>query len=367
MKKLFGVWMLLCALCAFTACSDDDDDKLPIEGLKIPSFTAPVKPGESVTIEGQGFTQASEIWFRALATRAENSGDVKATVTGVTANGITFSAPMVFGQQAVLLKEAGKEYTLGEMQFKEKSGDEEKVIILPKKVMKIVVVENGNISSAASHTYTYDNGKVTKIHYVAEGSNDDYSCQYKDGKVSIAGTLNGSIEIKDGKAVQMITDDDFISEENTFSYTPAGYLDYITTKWTEDGEYSYTETETFSVVNGSIISYREKEDGVEITSIDYEYGDYSRLNNLNIDLWNILTDCLHGSDAGKAFAFGLTGNRVKYLPVRLHETDKDEEEPDDFYLDFHYIMNGEYITNIKLVDKEEETSVAWEIQIYYED
>lgn len=31
MKKLFGVWMLLCALCAFTACSDDDDDdKLPV-------------------------------------------------------------------------------------------------------------------------------------------------------------------------------------------------------------------------------------------------------------------------------------------------------------------------------------------------
>lgn len=365
MKKLFGVWMLLCALCAFTACSDDDDDKLPIEGLKIPSFTTPVKPGESVTIEGQGFTQASEIWFRALATRAEKRADVKATVTGVTASGITFTAPMVFGQQTVLLKEAGKEYTLGEMTFEEESGGEE-MAILPKKVMKIAVLEDGNARSAAIYTYKYDNGAVTEINYFTENDNDNYICKYKDGKVSIAGTLNGSIEIKDGKAVKMITADDFISEENTFSYTPAGYLDYITTKWTEEGD-SYTGKETFGVVNGSITAYREREDGEEITSIDYEYGDYTHLNNLSIDLWSILTDCLHGSDVGKVFAFGLAGNRVKYLPARLHEKDMDEDEPDDFYLDFEYTMNGEYMTNIKLTDKEGESPVDWEIQIYYED
>lgn len=364
MKKLFGVWMLLCALCAFTACSDDDDDKLPIEGLKIPSFTAPVKPGESVTIEGQGFTKASEIWFRALATRAENSGDVKATVTGVTASGITFTAPMVFGQQTVLLKEAGKEYELGEMTFEEGTGGGEEVTLLPKKVMKIVVLEEGDTCSAAIYTYKYDNGKVSEINYFTE--DDNYICKYKDEKVNIAGTLNGSIEIKDGKAVKMITADDFISEENTFSYTPAGYLEYITTKWTEEGD-SYTAKETLGVVNGSITSYREKEDGEEITSIDYEYGDYTHMNNLSIDLWSILTDCLHGSDLGEVFAFGLAGNRVKYLPARLCEKDMEEEEPDDFYLDFEYTMNGEYITNIKLIDQEGELPVDWEIQIYYED
>lgn len=180
------------------------------------SFTTPVKPGESVTIEGQGLTQASEIWFRALATRAEKRADVKATVTGVTASGITFTAPMVFGQQTVLLKEAGKEYTLGEMTFEEESGGEE-MAILPKKVMKIVVLEDGNARSAATYTYKYDNATVAEINYFTE--NDNYICKYKDGKVSIAGTLNGSIEIKDGKAVKMITADDFIFEENTFSYT----------------------------------------------------------------------------------------------------------------------------------------------------
>lgn len=270
MKKLFRVGMLLCALCMFIACSDDD--KLPIS---------------------------------------------------------------------------------------------EEVTILPKKVMKIVVIEDGNDHSMETYTYKYDNDKVAEIVY-SSGSNDTYTCQYKDGKVAITGTTTGFIEIKDGKAVKMKTDNGVLTEENLFQYTPAGYLDYITTKWTDDDD-SYTETETFTLVNGCFTTYREKEDEEEITSIDYDYGDYAYLNNLSIDLWSMLTNCLHGSDVGGAFAFGSVGNRAKYLPVGLHEKDMDEDDPDDFYQDFHYTMNGEYITNIKLTEKGEKDSVGWEIQIYYED
>ena len=137
MKKLLFLFMML---GLFIACSDDDDkdNELPIKGLEIPKFENPVKPGESITIKGEGFTEASEIWFRSIVTRAENTGDVKATVTEVSLTGITFTAPEVYGNQSILLKENGKEYELGKMTFEEQSGESGDVEILPKRIKKIV-------------------------------------------------------------------------------------------------------------------------------------------------------------------------------------------------------------------------------------
>ena len=134
MRKLLFLFTML---AFFIACSDDDDkdNELPIKGLEIPTFENPVKPGESITIKGAGFTDASEIWFRQIISKTAGNGDVKAVVTEVNSTGITFTAPEVYGNQSVLLKENSKEYELGEMTFEEKSSDVE---ILPKKISKII-------------------------------------------------------------------------------------------------------------------------------------------------------------------------------------------------------------------------------------
>ena len=75
-------------LALFMACSDDNDkdNGLPIVGLEFPKFENPVKPGESITIKGEDFTKVSEIWFRTIVIRAENTGDVKAIVTEVNSS-----------------------------------------------------------------------------------------------------------------------------------------------------------------------------------------------------------------------------------------------------------------------------------------
>ena len=132
MRKLLFLFTML---AFFIACSDDDDkdNELPIKGLEIPTFENPVKPGESITIKGAGFTDASEIWFRQIISKTAGNGDVKAVVTDVNSTGITFTAPEVYGNQSVLLKDNSKEYELGEMTFEEKSSDVE---ILPKKSVK---------------------------------------------------------------------------------------------------------------------------------------------------------------------------------------------------------------------------------------
>ena len=119
LKAIKKLLFLFTMLALFMACSDDNDkdNGLPIVGLEFPKFENPVKPGESITIKGEDFTKVSEIWFRTIVIRAENTGDVKAIVTEVNSTGITFTAPEVYSNQSVLLKENGKEYELGKICF----------------------------------------------------------------------------------------------------------------------------------------------------------------------------------------------------------------------------------------------------------
>lgn len=116
MKKLL---FIICIIGSFIACSDDDDNSTqnPIRNLELPSQETPFLTGQSVTIQGQGFTSESQIWLRATATKATE--DIQAKVTEVTDNSITFEVPEnVEGEQNILLKQNGTEYELGKLTFK---------------------------------------------------------------------------------------------------------------------------------------------------------------------------------------------------------------------------------------------------------
>ena len=133
MKKLF---FLLCILTAFVACSDNNDNgepASPIENLKMPPAETPFTTGQSVTIEGKGFTANSQIWLRPTTKATE---DIQTKITEVTDNSIVFEVPEgVEGKQSVILKQEGKEYKLGEMTFE---------ISMPNKLFAYKVKENGN-------------------------------------------------------------------------------------------------------------------------------------------------------------------------------------------------------------------------------
>jgi hypothetical protein len=117
MKKII-IAVILCI--GVIACSKKDDGpESPIKNIEIPQSSAdsPVKAGETVTIKGEGFTQSSEIWLRASATTKGATDEVKATVTAVTATGISFIVPSVSGKNDVVLKQSGQEFVLGTMYF----------------------------------------------------------------------------------------------------------------------------------------------------------------------------------------------------------------------------------------------------------
>lgn len=357
-------------LALVVACSDDDykDQELPIKGLEIPTFENPVKPGESITIKGEGFTKASEIWFRTIVTRAENAGDVKAVVIEVNSIGITFTTPEVYGNQSLLLKENGKEYELGKMTFEQQPEESGDVEILPKKISKVIVSDEEDYT----YEYTYKDEKIVSVKRTEKPSNDitTSTYTYSSDKITIeihespiSYNASVTLALKDNKLSVYTRNEDEQGDKsvNKYEYTYNGdYISYVAGD--EDGDWS---KETFSFIEGKFMTYKYETDGY---SDFYEYTYDNQLNNLNIDLFTYLARDWDSWSGEEGFLLGIIGKRSKYLPSSMKWTIEDDEEDGRKKTEyvFSYKMDGKYITEMTITEKTGEKSTT-KIQIFYED
>lgn len=106
------------------ACSDDADNSDPnndIQNIEMPSSGAesPIVSGKLVVIRGNGFSENSEIWFQT----SSRSGEKRADVISYSDESISFIAPNMTGNCDVILRQEGKEKTLGQMFLEEKDVD----------------------------------------------------------------------------------------------------------------------------------------------------------------------------------------------------------------------------------------------------
>ena len=371
MRKLLFLFTML---ALFVACSDDDDkdNELPIVGLEFPKFENPVKPGESITIKGEGFTKASEIWFRTIIKRAENTGDVKAIVTEVASTGITFTAPEVYGNQSVLLKENGKEYELGKMIFEEQPEEGGDVEILPKKVKKIVEsfeddkAQNGIGKNIYEFSYD-DKGRIISLNVTEDGETEPWKSTYTYSSNQLVIKEIGSdnqtqiYTIENGRATryQKSYPDTPEYDEFTFTYTADNYL----SKMEGISENEYTITENFVFTGGKLIQHKWSIDELDNITLDFTYG--QQLNNLNLDLLGIiLEDYL---DIEDLFLHGITGKRSMYLPEKINVNVVDDEGGYKYLESFKYEVKDNYITKITIIDNEGGDNYESEYEIFYED
>lgn len=93
MKKVYYMLMMICTICAFSACSDDDKDT-PQSPITNPSVPQTAVVGEDITITGIGFTTGSKLFLKgadakmtALPVKSASGTEIVVTVPGTVAAG----------------------------------------------------------------------------------------------------------------------------------------------------------------------------------------------------------------------------------------------------------------------------------------
>lgn len=356
-KLLFLFTMLACVL----ACSEaDDNNGNPIKGLEIPSSTTPIKPGSSVTIKGEGFTQASEIWFKRIITKATESDDVKATVTEVASTGITFIAPDVYGNQSMFLKENGKKYELGKMTFEEQPGEIEDVKILPKKIKEIRDHKNGTYDS---HKFDYnDKGQIKTMTIDHRYYLETYTYEYRSDKITSKIRYSDNTTDFTDATLKFDNTGRAISYEWTSKNATAGksepsynenYLKQIKTSGINDIPEKYEYEENWKFIAGNLMRYDYDYKNNGGGSIDCEYSD--RLNNLNLDLWGAIIGIPYfdGDRTTDFLLSNIAGKRSRLLPKQiLNKTWDDNGNEETSTEILTYKLTGEYITNITITSND---------------
>ena len=110
MKHIYSILLILCCICASTACSENDTEKgpakLPVTDIKIP---ATVKPGEALTIQGKGFTKESRVLLQSvkplpMEQTAVNNSNLTISIPEDFETGVYF----IFLQQTIHVWEIGR-------------------------------------------------------------------------------------------------------------------------------------------------------------------------------------------------------------------------------------------------------------------
>lgn len=162
------------------------------------------------------------------------SGDVKATVTEVTATGITFITPDVYGNQSVLLKEDGKEYLLGTMTFEQQPDGATDVEILPRKITKIIKSwpDNDYPDGVGQYISAYIYNENELLASETDGAKETATYTYSTNQVQIK-EIGGDAQLEtftleNGKAVyyKRTYPHGLSANEYTFTYN-GNYLSQI--------------------------------------------------------------------------------------------------------------------------------------------
>lgn len=112
MKKIWIMMLMICSICVFSACSDDDDNPTPqnpVSNVKIPS-TAEI--GTEIIVSGTGFASTAQFTFKGTASSVDVS-QVTVVPTGVS---LTVPMSLTPGQYTLILKQDG-EWELGNIEL----------------------------------------------------------------------------------------------------------------------------------------------------------------------------------------------------------------------------------------------------------
>lgn len=314
--------------------------------------------------------------------------DTQATVSNVTTTAITFIAPAVSGEQAVILKQDGGTYELGRLFFAEEPEPED-LELLPKKVARTRTTYYGKFMI---YETTYQYGADRNVIGMLENEMQDETVygtnDYRSTADGISMTWKSDVDpdYTDIRTYR-ITDERVSSYTQTYkdaakeycsetiadvSYDTKGYVNEIVfvEKYT-DAESSETNHGRWDieVSGGTLIR------GTWAIDYGWEYTmnvTPGQVNNLNIDLWGLILSLYDDEVSFMPMTMNYGGKRFQKLPAQIVISWKDGDETGTDKYEIEYEMNGEYISKVIVKCPEDEVDeynkgLYATVEVFYEE
>lgn len=334
MKNVYlFLMMMICTVCAFTGCSDDDDDApvCPVTGVVLP--TQAQKAGSEFQIAGNGFSSTCEIYLRAKQ-------DVKAEVTEHQASAVTVMIPVTLtpGEYDVVLKQDG-EWTIGK-------------ITVEAKVVKVVkkITLKGDDDYIYEFTYDDATGRILKMEESYSDSKAQYeSFVWKEDKLIVSvfyASMEGDYYEDPTRTYEYTLNEKGLVKsglESTWYYDAEGkYLSKI--GFGDNDEYGSAE---FTMDGNKLKKFIYSPYGLDI-EFSYEGEKAAPENKANLDLLSfVINEGVYLRDFEFLYAHlaGACGERPAYLPLNMKDT------PNEIDQNCSYKVDGEgFVTEIEFSD-----------------
>lgn len=296
--------LMICSVCAFSACSDDDDEKkegeqekvCPVKNIEVP---ATAEAEGMVTITGNGFATTAKL---ALQKEEETPMEVEADITS---DEVTFKVPANFlGEYDVILTQDG-EWNIGT------------ITITPAarglRVKQVIATS----WSEYAFTFTYDEqNRVSNITQITDGMSDyawSYDFAYEENCIDVAVTYNDpngadkgnfSFKLSDGRIVGTLDED---GDESLWEYDENNYLSaggYEECEFTWENNNLTRLYSGYSFVGGTAVYGDSKSNNAPIDIVPLMYNYFSQV--LENDMHDIL-----------AYMLDICGNHSANLPTEM--------------------------------------------------
>lgn len=215
MKKIWLMLAMICSVCAFTACSDDDNNDAgdttpvcPVTNISLDKSSA--KVGDQVVLSGKGFATGAKLYLK-------KTDEIQISGIAITSDGttVTFYVPEVEeGVYNLVLEQNGK-WTLTPTLTVEK-----------KEVIKKLTSLKINLIPAINFTLNYnEEGKLTSVTQTEESKNPYKYFDISYGHDSIYITMDNRGGFPKSQGHLMYKGNQVTScNSNAWSFSEDGYL-----------------------------------------------------------------------------------------------------------------------------------------------
>ena len=326
MKKIWLMLLMICSVCAFSACSNDDDEKKDDEEKVCPvtnivmSKTAEV--GETIKITGEGFATTAKL---TLQNEAGDNVDMEATIN--SDKEVTCIIPTIeAGKYKVILTQNGT-WEIGtiEISVSERT---------PR--VKQMLFDYGWKISTYSFEYN-EEGRISKVNYYMEDIEEPmvYEITYENDRIIVSNFQDFTYNLENGQVVSTSYDDGDGLVDWPWRYNENNYLTF---GGYEEVAYIYTENNLTAIGYDALASYEGA-----------QYENKFELIDPVVCMFNTFAYALEGDIIDLiAHWLGICGKSSTYLPVRM-TNDYGDSFPIQYTMDSKYPQS---ISEAKLQSEE---------------